>query len=34
VGGPGFPPDGVRDAKLGSVEQIGDELFLRYDFSG
>ena len=33
VGGPGFPPDRLGDAKLGSLERIGDELFLRYDFT-
>jgi 5-amino-6-(5-phosphoribosylamino)uracil reductase len=33
VGGPGFSPDAVGDAKLGSLERIGDELFLRYDFT-
>jgi riboflavin-specific deaminase-like protein len=33
VGGPGFPPDGPGDATLGSLERIGDELFLRYDFT-
>lgn len=32
VEGDGFDPDAVPDASLGSVEQIGDELFLRYDF--
>jgi 5-amino-6-(5-phosphoribosylamino)uracil reductase len=32
VEGDGFEPDAIPDAKLGSVETIGDELFLRYDF--
>lgn len=32
AGGPGFGPDQVPDGKLVSVEQIGDELFLRYEF--
>ncbi|MES1172383.1 MAG: dihydrofolate reductase family protein [Bacteroidota bacterium] len=31
--GAGFGPDEIRDARLGAVERIGDELFLRYDFS-
>ena len=31
--GPGFDPDQIPDAKLTSVERIGDELFLRYEFS-
>jgi riboflavin-specific deaminase-like protein len=30
--GPGFDPDQIPDARLVSVEQIGDELFLRYEF--
>jgi riboflavin-specific deaminase-like protein len=30
--GAGFSPDQIPDAKLASVEQIGDELFLRYEF--
>jgi riboflavin-specific deaminase-like protein len=30
--GPGFDPDEIPDAKLASLEQIGDELFLRYEF--
>ena len=30
--GAGFEPDQIPDAKLVSVEQIGDELFLRYEF--
>jgi riboflavin-specific deaminase-like protein len=32
AGGPGFAPDEIPDAKLASLEHIGDELFLRYDF--
>ena len=32
VGGPGFAPDAIPDPKLGSLEHVGDELFLRYDF--
>jgi riboflavin-specific deaminase-like protein len=32
VSGPGFPPDALADATLASLERIGDELFLRYDF--
>ncbi len=32
VGGAGFTPDEIPDAKLASVEQRGDELFLRYTF--
>jgi riboflavin-specific deaminase-like protein len=31
--GAGFSPDGIPDATLGSVERVGDELFLRYDFA-
>jgi 5-amino-6-(5-phosphoribosylamino)uracil reductase len=31
--GAGFDPDQIPDGKLVSVEQIGDELFLRYEFS-
>jgi len=30
--GPGFDPDQIPDATLGSLERIGDELYLRYDF--
>jgi 2,5-diamino-6-(ribosylamino)-4(3H)-pyrimidinone 5'-phosphate reductase len=30
--GPGFLPDAIPDARLGSVERVGDELYLRYDF--
>lgn len=33
VGGPGFAPDAIPDARLASVERSGDELFLRYDFA-
>jgi 5-amino-6-(5-phosphoribosylamino)uracil reductase len=32
VSGPGFSPDALVDATLGSFERVGDELFLRYDF--
>jgi len=31
--GSGFLPDQIPDAKLGSLEQFGDELYLRYDFT-
>lgn len=31
--GPGFSPDDIPDASLASLERVGDELFLRYDFS-
>jgi len=30
--GPGFLPDQIPDATLGSIDRVGDELFLRYDF--
>lgn len=30
--GPGFIADQIPDATLGSIDRIGDELFLRYDF--
>lgn len=33
AGGPGFAPDQIPDGQLTSVEQIGDELFLRYQFT-
>jgi 5-amino-6-(5-phosphoribosylamino)uracil reductase len=33
VGGPGLPVDLVGDPTLASLERIGDELFLRYDFT-
>jgi 2,5-diamino-6-(ribosylamino)-4(3H)-pyrimidinone 5'-phosphate reductase len=32
VGGDGFEPDALPDARLESVERIGDELFLAYSF--
>lgn len=32
VGGPGFLAGEIPDATLGSIDRIGDELFLRYDF--
>jgi hypothetical protein len=32
VEGPGFGPDEIPDATLGSIERFGDELLLRYDF--
>jgi 5-amino-6-(5-phosphoribosylamino)uracil reductase len=32
VSGPGFSPEAMPDAVLASVERLGDELFLRYDF--
>ncbi|MET0593213.1 MAG: dihydrofolate reductase family protein [Polyangiaceae bacterium] len=32
AGGPGFLPNEIPDATLGSIDRIGDELFLRYDF--
>jgi riboflavin-specific deaminase-like protein len=32
AGGLGFTPDEIPDAKLTSLEQAGDELFLRYAF--
>jgi 2,5-diamino-6-(ribosylamino)-4(3H)-pyrimidinone 5'-phosphate reductase len=32
VEGPGFGPDDIPDATLGSIERGGDELLLRYDF--
>jgi 2,5-diamino-6-(ribosylamino)-4(3H)-pyrimidinone 5'-phosphate reductase len=31
--GPGFAPDQIPDPTLASLERIGDELYLRYDFS-
>ena len=31
--GSGFLPDQIPDAKLGSLEQFGNELDLRYDFT-
>ena len=33
VSGDGFEPDEIPDARLSSCERIGDELFLRYEFS-
>jgi 5-amino-6-(5-phosphoribosylamino)uracil reductase len=33
VGGAGFAPDAIPDGKLASLEQSGDELFLRYEFA-
>jgi riboflavin-specific deaminase-like protein len=33
VEGEGFAPDAIPDGTLASVERVGDELFLRYDFS-
>ena len=30
--GPGFAADEIPDAILGSIDRVGDELFLRYDF--
>jgi 2,5-diamino-6-(ribosylamino)-4(3H)-pyrimidinone 5'-phosphate reductase len=33
AGGPGFAANDIPDAKLASLEQFGDELFLRYDFA-
>jgi 5-amino-6-(5-phosphoribosylamino)uracil reductase len=32
AGGAGFDPDEIADATLTSLERIGDELYLRYDF--
>jgi riboflavin-specific deaminase-like protein len=32
VQGPGFSADDIPDATLGSIDRVGDELFLRYDF--
>lgn len=31
--GPGFEPDEIPDPRLAALERIGDELFLRYDFT-
>jgi len=31
--GPGFTPDEIPDPKLASMERIGDELYLRYEFN-
>ena len=33
VAGSGFDPDQIPEARLGSVERVDDELFLRYEFS-
>jgi len=33
VAGSGFDPEQIPDAKLASLERIGDELFLCYEFS-
>lgn len=33
VAGPGFDPDQIPDARLASLERVGDELYLRYDFT-
>jgi riboflavin-specific deaminase-like protein len=33
VGGAGFLPDDIPDPKLVGLEQLGDELYLRYAFS-
>jgi riboflavin-specific deaminase-like protein len=30
--GPGFSAGEIPDATLGSIDRVGDELFLRYDF--
>ena len=32
AGGAGFEPDQIPDAKLVSLERVGDELYLRYEF--
>jgi len=32
VAGAGFDPDQIQDAKLVSLERVGDELYLRYAF--
>jgi riboflavin-specific deaminase-like protein len=32
VEGPGFSGQEIPDATLGSIDRVGDELFLRYDF--
>ena len=32
VAGAGFDPDQIPDAKLASLEQVGDEIYLRYEF--
>jgi hypothetical protein len=33
VGGAGFTPDEIPDAKLAAVEQVGDELYTRWGFT-
>ena len=33
AGGPGFAPDQIPDPKLASLERVGDELYLRYEFA-
>jgi riboflavin biosynthesis pyrimidine reductase len=33
VAGAGFGADEIPDAKLSAVDQVGDEIFLRYDFT-
>jgi 5-amino-6-(5-phosphoribosylamino)uracil reductase len=33
AGGEGFDPDQIPDARLASLEQHGDELFLRYEIN-
>jgi 5-amino-6-(5-phosphoribosylamino)uracil reductase len=33
VDGPGFAPDEIPDPTLASMERVGDELYLRYEFS-
>jgi riboflavin biosynthesis pyrimidine reductase len=32
VAGAGFDPDQIPDAKLVSLERVGDEIYLRYEF--
>jgi riboflavin-specific deaminase-like protein len=32
VAGAGFDPEEIPDAKLASLERVGDELYLRYEF--
>jgi riboflavin-specific deaminase-like protein len=31
--GPGFAPDQIPDPQLASMERLGDELYLRYEFN-
>ena len=33
VAGSGFDPDRIPDGKLTSLERVGDEIYLRYDFT-